>query len=368
MVQARRSVMNIKPYVPGKPIEEVKRELGLEGEIVKLASNENPIGPSGKVMEEIISSIPELNIYPDDGSFYLKDRLSELWNIPETMILIGNGSAELIHYIATAFVDKGEEVILSKPSFIMGKICAQLMDANVKEIQIGKDWRHNLDEILSSITDKTKIIYIDNPNNPLGTYLMPDEMDDFLKSVPNHVIVVLDQAYYEYLDDDIKFPSNEIIKKYPNTVVLHTFSKVYGLAALRIGYALSSEEVINYLSRVRLPFNVNAIAQKAAIYAISDEEHVQLSVKSNEKGMEYLKEAMDKRAREYLPSYSNFLTIKTPEGGKEIFDRLQKKGVIIRPLENYGMHDWIRVSIGLKKELEVFVEKFDEVISEIKGE
>ncbi len=368
MIHARRIIETIKPYIPGKPIEEVKRELGIEGKIVKIASNENPLGPSPAAMEAILKCVPDLHIYPDDSVFYLRRKLAHLWNIEEETILMGNGSAELIHYIATTFLEKGDEIILSKPSFIMGKISAQLMDANIKEIPIGKDYKHDLSAILSAITDKTKIIYIDNPNNPLGTYIEKNILETFLKDVPNNILILLDQAYYEYIEGKDKLMPDYILNKYSNVILLHTFSKVYGLAGLRIGYALGNKRIVNYLLRVKLPFNVNSIAQFAASKALDDKDHIKLSIEGNKKNMQYLTKEMDKRQRKYLPSYANFLTIYTPEGSIEVFERLQKKGVIIRPLKAYDMDDWIRVSIGLDEELKTFVDKFDEVINEIKGE
>jgi len=362
MELARKPVLGIKPYIPGKPIEEVKRELGIEGDIIKLASNENPLGPSPRAIEAVKKMLNSLHLYPDDASFYLKNKLSEHLNIPVDYIITGNGSVELIHLVAKACINPGEKVVLSKPTFIMGKIESQIFEAELVELPV-KGNRHDIDAIIDALDDKTKLLYIDNPNNPLGSMLTAEELDRVVKSLPENTLLVVDEAYREYITRE-DFPDTiDYVRKGLNVVVLRTFSKIYGLAGLRIGYGIARPEIINILLRVRLPFNVNSIAQKAAIAALEDTEHVERSRKLVEEGKRFLYKEFEKMGIYYIPSEANFVTIKLEMDAKEINSKLMKKGIIARPLNPYGLKNYLRITIGTLEENVKFIDALKEIIT-----
>ena len=362
MELARKSVLGIKPYIPGKPIEEVKRELGIEGDIIKLASNENPLGPSPKAIEAINRMLKSLHLYPDDTSYYLKNKLSEHLNIPVDYIITGNGSCELIHLVAKACINPGEKVVLSKPTFIMGKIESQIFEAELAELPV-KGNRHDIDAIIDALDNKTKLLYIDNPNNPLGSMLTAEELDRVVKSLPENTLLVVDEAYREYITRE-DFPETiDYVRKGLNVVVLRTFSKIYGLAGLRVGYGIARPEIINILHRVRLPFNVNSIAQKAAIAALDDTEHVERSRKLVEEGKRFLYKEFEKMGIHYIPSEANFVTIKLEMDAKEINSKLMKKGIIARPLNPYGLKNYLRVTIGTLEGNAKFIDALKEIIT-----
>ena len=362
MELARKSVLGIKPYIPGKPIEEVKRELGIEGDIIKLASNENPLGPSPKAIEAINRMLKSLHLYPDDTSYYLKNKLSEHLNIPVDYIITGNGSCELIHLVAKACINPGEKVVLSKPTFIMGKIESQIFEADLVEIPV-KDNGHDIGAIIDALDNKTKLLYIDNPNNPLGSMLTAEELDRVVKSLPENTLLIVDEAYREYITRE-DFPETiDYVRKGLNVVVLRTFSKIYGLAGLRIGYGIAGPEIINILHRVRLPFNVNSIAQKAAIAALDDTEHIERSRKLVEEGKKFLYKEFEKMGIYYIPSEANFVTIKLEMDAKEINSKLMKKGIIARPLNPYGLKNYLRVTIGSLEGNAKFIDALKEIIT-----
>jgi len=362
MELARKPVLGIKPYIPGKPIEEVKRELGIEGDIIKLASNENPLGPSPRAIEAIKGMLKSLHLYPDDTSYYLKNKLSEHLNIPVDYIITGNGSCELIHLVAKACINPGEKVVLSKPTFIMGKIESQIFEADLVEIPV-KDNGHDIGAIIDALDNKTKLLYIDNPNNPLGSMLTAEELDRVVKSLPENTLLIVDEAYREYITRE-DFPETiDYVRKGLNVVVLRTFSKIYGLAGLRIGYGIARPEIINILHRVRLPFNVNSIAQKAAIAALDDTEHIERSRKLVEEGKKFLYKEFEKMGIYYIPSEANFVTIKLEMDAKEINSKLMKKGIIARPLNPYGLKNYLRITIGTLEENVKFIDALKEIIT-----
>jgi len=362
MELARKPVLGIKPYIPGKPIEEVKRELGIKGDIIKLASNENPLGPSPRAIEAIKGMLKSLHLYPDDTSYYLKNKLSEHLNIPVDYIITGNGSCELIHLVAKACINPGEKVVLSKPTFIMGKIESQIFEADLVEIPV-KDNGHDIGAIIDALDNKTKLLYIDNPNNPLGSMLTAEELDRVVKSLPENTLLIVDEAYREYITRE-DFPETiDYVRKGLNVVVLRTFSKIYGLAGLRIGYGIARPEIINILHRVRLPFNVNSIAQKAAIAALDDTEHIERSRKLVEEGKKFLYKEFEKMGIYYIPSEANFVTIKLEMDAKEINSKLMKKGIIARPLNPYGLKNYLRVTIGSLEGNAKFIDALKEIIT-----
>lgn len=358
---ARPSVWKIKPYIPGKPIEEVKRELGIEGEIIKLASNENPLGPSPKAIEALKRAVEEVHLYPDDTCYYLKKKLASRLGVEENMIFVGSGSVEIIHYITTAFLNPGERVIMGKPSFIMGKIESQIMEGEVVEVE-AKNYTTDIDGMIKEMSEKTKIVYLDNPNNPLGSMVKKEDVEKLVKSAPEDTIVVIDEAYHEYIDRTKTPDSVGYIREGRNVIVLRTFSKIYGLAGLRIGYAISKPEIIDVLNRVRLPFNVGRLSQIAALAALDDEEHVERSRKLVEKEREFLYQEFEKLEIPYIRSETNFITIDTGKDGQEVFKELQRRGVIVRPLTPYGLPTHIRITIGTHEQNIKLMEALREVL------
>jgi histidinol-phosphate aminotransferase len=345
---ARRTVLNIKPYVPGKPIQEVKRELGLE-EVYKMASNENPLGPSPKGIEAIKQALSQLNRYPEASCYYLKNKLAEHWNLKPENFVIGNGSDELIILTLRAFLNPGEEVVVAKPTFLIYELASRIEGAEIKTVPM-KNFRYDLPAMLKEVTSRTKIIFIANPDNPCGTYLRGEELDDFLNRLPEDVIVFIDEAYYEYVDHISDFPDSlKYIHSRP-VIVTRTFSKIYGLAGLRVGYGMAHPEFIKYLDKVREPFNVNTLAQIAALNAIEDQDFVRKVKKLTLQGREYFSQKFAQLGLEYIESVTNFILIKVGEDADKICKFLLENGVIVRNMNGWGLKEYIRVTIGLEKE------------------
>lgn len=345
----REQVKKIKPYIPGKPIDELKREMGIEKEIIKLASNENPLGPSPLALKAMEEAIKEVNFYPDDNVYYLRKKLAEVIGVPKECIIVGNGSVELIHLVIKAFLNIGEKLIMSKPSFIMGKIEGSLFGGEIVEIDT-KDYCVNVDGIIKSIDERTKIVYIDNPNNPLGCIITSDDVDRIVKNVNENTLLILDEAYYDYIERDDFPDSLKYVKENKNVLILRTFSKMHGLAGLRIGFGISNKEIIDYLMRVKLPFNVNNIAQSAAIAAIDDIEHIEKTKKITKEGKNFLYKEFERLKIKYIPSEGNFITIEWKNDGMEIYKLLLKDGIIIRPLHQYELSNLLRITIGTEEQ------------------
>ena len=284
----RASVTKLRPYVPGKPIEDVKRELGLDDsiEIVKLASNENVLGPSPLAVQAMNRVLDDLWLYPDDSCYALKNKLAAFWKVDSNQIVVGNGSDEIIHFLGLAFLDRerGDEVIFAEPSFVQYRACALLADCNYHAVPLTADLRHDLRAMKAHVNERTRLIFIANPNNPTGTIVSHDEVTELLDGLPSHVVVVLDQAYYEYADGDKSADGLSFVRDGHNVVVLHTFSKAYALAGLRVGYGIANAEIAGYLQQVRGPFNVNTLAQAAAIASLDDAEQVLRACDLNEEG------------------------------------------------------------------------------------
>ena len=352
-------IKNFKPYKPGKPIDEVKRELKLK-EVVKLASNENPFGCSLFVKKAIEREAVNINRYPDGGVFYLRQDLAKFLSINPEEIIFGNGSNEIIDLITRTFVSEGDEVLAFQYSFIVYKLVTQLSGGIFKEVPVEEDLSRDLNKMLQSITEKTKVIFIDNPCNPTGLANLKEEMDEFIKNVPDNVLVVLDEAYFEYakghgVPDGTHYihPLNPKIPENKNVIVLRTFSKAYGLAGLRIGYGVSKKEIIEILERVRQPFNINHLAQIGAIEALKDQKFVEFSVNENEKGKEILYEGLERLNIHFYPTYGNFILFKI-QNSDEVYDRLLRNGIIVRPA--FGLVNHLRVSIGTEEENKKFLE------------
>ena len=352
-------VSKIKPYVPGKPVKELERELGIKGSI-KLASNENPLGPSKKAVEALrkfFQNGHELSRYPDSNGYYLKSAISERLNVDSDEIILGNGSNELIDIAVRTFVGPGDEAVMATPSFVAYSIAVKSVGGIIKEVPL-LDYRHDLAGIADAITDRTKIIFIANPNNPTGTINNRDEFERFMNRVPDGVLVIVDEAYYEYVMDS-EYP--DILNYFAggrDILILRTFSKAYGLAGLRIGYGIARKDIITEMNKIRGPFNTNTLSQLAAMHALTDDEHLKKSIEINEQGKKFLYRELDSMGITYVPTEANFVYMPLNTDSKNIYEALLRMGVIIRTV---GPRE-IRVTIGLPEENERFIEALKIVI------
>ena len=344
-MNACESILGLSPYQGGKPIEELERELGIKN-ITKLASNENPLGISKKVSDAIKDSLPNINRYPDGNAFELKKAISNKLSIKPEQISLGNGSNELLELIARVFVsESSDEVIFSEYAFVVYPLVTQALGATA-QVSPAKNFGHDLNAMLRLISSNTKLIFVANPNNPTGTLLSNEEIYSFLNQVPDHIPVVLDQAYFEYIDK--KDHAISWLQEFDNLIITRTFSKAYGLAGLRVGYSICSASISDYINRVREPFNVNHTAQIAAIAALADDEYLKESIKVNADGYEQLKIGFNLLELEYIPSSANFIAVRFNDA-MQIYNDLLHEGVIVRPVE---MKNYLRISIGTKQENE----------------
>jgi len=352
----REHVLRLQPYVPGKPIEEVKRELGLpdDFELIKLASNENVLGPSPAAIEAMQQAAAGIWLYPDDTCYTLKNRLAEFWKLTPEHFILGNGSDEIIHFLALALLEKEDEVVIADPAFVQYKAAAMMADCAYHMVPLTHDMRHDLPAMKAKVNDRTKIIFIANPNNPTGTTVSRAELEELLDGLPPRVVVVMDQAYYEYVEDGDSPEGIEYITSH-NVVVLQTFSKAYALAGLRVGYGIARPELIGYLQQVRGPFNVNSLAQAAAIASLDDAHQVARAQEVNGVGKKQLYAAFDAMGLEYAPTEANFILVNTGQPSKLVFQELLKGGVIVRTGDPFGMPTWVRVTIGTWEMNERFI-------------
>ena len=358
--KARREIFDLKAYVPGRPIEEVQRELGLS-DIIKMASNENALGPSPMAIEALKANLVGVHFYPDGNCFYLKERLSALYGIDASCLLIGNGSDEMLRLIAETFINSGDEVILAQNTFSEYEFTSTVMGAKCIKVKL-KDYRHDLEAMLKAVSEKTKIIYICNPNNPTGTIVQGSEIEAFMQQIPRDVLVIFDEAYSEYSDQDTFKSGLEYVKQMRNVIVLKTFSKIYGLAGLRIGYGLTTEEIADAVKRVSEPFNVNSLGQIAALAALDDHRHVENSLQMNSRGGDYFYDALSEMGLQYVPTQSNFILIDVKQDCQEVSKRMQLNGVIIRPCASFGYHTHIRVTIGTEEQNRRFIAALKKVL------
>ncbi len=357
----RKDILKLKAYIAGKPIEETKREFGLK-EVIKLASNENPVGASPKALKAVSNCLSGINRYPDAQGYYLKKKIAftiGLGLLPENIVL-GNGSDELIDVIIKTFVENDENIITAGITFLEYEIIARINGRRILTVPL-KDFKYDLQAISKKINNKTKLIFIANPNNPTGTYVNNKELNRFIKSLPDNVILVLDEAYDTFIDVDDYPKGIDYLNK--NVLVLKTFSKAYGLAGLRIGYCLADKKISAYMERVRQPFNVNSLAQAAANMALEDTEFLKKVREVNLKGKVYLYEFLDKMGIGYIPSVTNFILIDTRKDGLKVFKDMLKLGVIVRDMKQYNLDNFIRVTIGTSKENEAFIEAFKKVLN-----
>jgi len=356
---ASKGVQGLRPYQPGKPIEELEREYGIENAI-KLASNENPLGPSPHAIHALHRHLTGLSRYPDANGFTLKKALAKKFNINIDMITLGNGSNDVLELVARAFITPAHSVIFSEYAFIVYPIVAQAIGAKII-IPPAKEWGHDLTAIQAAIREDTRLIFIANPNNPTGTWVDKTSLRHFLNAVPENVLVVLDEAYFEYVEKP-NYPNGLAwLADFPNLIVTRTFSKIYGLAGLRVGYAVSHPDIADLLNRVRQPFNVNRSALLAAEIALDDTEHLEKTIAVNRAGMAQLTQAFEAMNLPYIPSIGNFVTVEVGQVA-EIYEKLLRQGVIVRPIANYGMPRHLRITIGTEDENTRFIEALKNIV------
>lgn len=346
--RANQGVQSLSPYQAGKPIEELERELGISN-IIKLASNENPFGFPESAKNAIRAQLDDLIRYPDSNGFELKQAIAKKFDLKPEQITLGNGSNDLIELVAHTFASSQDEIIYSQYAFIVYPLITKAINATAREIP-AKNWGHDLEAFLAAINEKTKLIYIANPNNPTGNFLTEAEIDAFLAKVRSDIIVVLDEAYTEFTAADERVDSFALLNKYPNLVVSRSLSKAYGLAGLRIGYAVSNPEIANLFNRVRQPFNVNSLALASAIAVMNDDAFVQKVAENNRQELQRYEAFCQQYGLEYIPSKGNFITIDFKQHAAPIYDALLREGVIVRPIAGYGMPNHLRISVGLPEE------------------
>lgn len=354
-------IRSIAPYQPGKPISELARELGLqESSIIKLASNENPLGVSPKAQAAIRDTLGGLALYPDGNGFELKQALSRHLNVDTDQLVLGNGSNDVLELAARAFLAPANSAVYAQHAFAVYPLVVQAMGCKGIEVP-AKNFGHDLDAMASAVRPDTRIVFVANPNNPTGTLAPAADMERFIAALPAHVLVVLDEAYNEYLRPEHRSDSLSWLRRYPNLLITRTFSKVYGLAGLRVGYAVGSAGVADLLNRVRQPFNVNSISLAAAAAALDDDDFVRKSYELNLAGMAQLTAGLKALGLEFIPSYGNFVTVKVGDA-KAVNSALLKSGVIVRPIAGYALPEWLRVSIGLESENARFLSSLKQAI------
>ncbi|MCI0504717.1 MAG: histidinol-phosphate transaminase [Gammaproteobacteria bacterium] len=363
---AAPGVKGLRPYQPGKPVEELEREYGISN-IIKLASNENPLGPSPLALDAIRQELDQLARYPDGNGFVLKQALSTKLGVPQSHITLGNGSNDILEIIVRAFATPDNDIIFSRHAFAVYPLVVKAINAKPVETP-AKDWGHDLDAMTEAVTENTRLIFIANPNNPTGTWLAGAALKAFIAGLPRHVIVVVDEAYFEYAIDPRMqaegYPDAlQWLDEFPNLIVTRTFSKAYGLAALRVGYAVSHPGIADLLNRVRQPFNVNHLALVAASAALNDAQHLDKGIHLNAVGMQQLVEGFDAMGLTFIPSVGNFISVDVGKEAAGVYDALLREGVIVRPVANYQMPNHLRVTIGLAQENARFLQSLQKVLA-----
>lgn len=358
-------VRAIAPYQGGKPISEVAREFGLdEAKIVKLASNENPLGMPESAKQAMLEALADIGRYPDSNGFELKQVITEKYDVPQDWITLGNGSNDILELAAHAFVQPGQSVVYAQYSFAVYPLATQAVGGRAIVVP-AKNYGHDLKSMAEAIDDSTRLVFIANPNNPTGTFLPAAEIEAFLKAVPQNVVVVLDEAYNEYLAPELQYESTTWVRQFPNLLVSRTLSKAYGLAGLRVGFGIAQPNVTDLMNRIRQPFNVNSMAQAAAVAALNDADFLKKSAKLNAEGYRQLTEAFDTMGLEYVPSSGNFVLVRvgdSDDAGARVNLALLKRGIIVRPVGNYGLPKWLRISIGLPDENAAFIDALKKVL------
>ncbi|MEP6809578.1 MAG: histidinol-phosphate transaminase [Chthoniobacterales bacterium] len=356
---ANPQLLDLAVYEPGKPIEETARELGVDpARIIKLASNENPLGPSPKAVAAMQSALANSHLYPDGGGYYLREALAAKLGLARENIILGSGSNEVLEFLGHAFLNQNDEVITAEHAFIAYKLIAAVFGARTIEIP-SPDLRHHLEPMLAAITPRTRLIFIANPNNPTGTLLSQREIDDFVAALPERVVVAFDEAYFEYVEqppDTLKF-----IREKKNVIVLRTFSKIQGLASLRVGYGMAHPELIQVLQKTRQPFNVNGLGQTAAVAALGDENHLRATKRVTDEGRAYLEKELADMRLEFVPGAANFVLVKVGDG-LAIFKALLLRQIIVRALKGYHLAEWVRISIGTMEQNRACIAALREVL------
>ncbi len=360
---ANEGVKSLSPYQAGKPIEELERELGITN-IIKLASNENPFGFPESAKQAIINQLNDLTRYPDANGFELKAAVSKKFGVAPNQVTLGNGSNDLLELFAHTFAGEKDEIIYSQYAFIVYPLVTKAINAVAREIP-AKNWGHDLEGFLAAINEKTKLIFIANPNNPTGNFLTEAEVDRFLAKVPENVIVVLDEAYTEFTAENERLNSFGLLQKYPNLIISRSLSKAYGLAGLRIGYAVSNPEIADLLNRVRQPFNCNSLALASAVAVMNDDEFVKKVAENNRLEMARYEAFCQAQGLEFIPSKGNFITIDFKQPAAPIYEALLREGVIVRPIAGYGMPNHLRISIGLPEENDRFFKALIKVLKDM---
>ncbi len=351
-ISYRKEMNNMQPYVPGKPIEDVQRELGLE-KITKLASNENPLGSSPLAKKAIQEALDGLYLYPDGNCGFLRKAISDHLAVEENQLVFGAGSDEIIGMLGQVFLSPGNEVLTAEQSFPRYDSAAHLMGSTIIKAPL-TNYTYDLETMKKYVTNNTKLIILANPNNPTGTYFTETALVDFLDHIPKNILVVLDEAYYEYAQAADYPQSLQLLNQYPNVIILRTFSKAYGLAALRVGYGIAAPEIVELVNRVRNPFNVNTLAQVAALASLQDQDFVKRSVTVNQKSKEYMYDQLEKLAIPFVPTQANFIMFDAQRPSQELFEAFQDHGFIIRPA--FGVPNWVRVTLGTMEQMTEFVD------------
>jgi len=358
----RKEVSNVRPYVQGKPAEEVQRELGLD-RIEKLASNENQFGPSPLAVTAMQKEVELCNFYPESVPIELAEKLAKRLNVTAENIAVGSSGESLIRLINLTFIEEGNEVLVMDPSFSIYESHAALLGGKTKNIPLKDDGSIDTDGMLNAITEKTKLIWLCTPNNPTGNIASQEQIDNMIRELPDHVVLILDEAYYEYACAFADYPKNntELVKDKENIIVLRTFSKIYGIAGLRIGYIIACAPIVKMINSLKLTFEVNRLAQVAAYAALDDEEYLQMVVSENKKALDTLSEYFTEKGWHYYKSFANFIWVDTGMDSKKLFEDLQKKGIIIRPGFLWGWDTWLRISTGTEEQMRFFIEKMEEI-------
>jgi len=361
----RPNILSIPVYKPGRPIEEIKRLYGLR-KIIKLASNENPLGPSPRALAIIAKAKKEINRYPDGSGFYLKKAIAQRLRVRDSNIIFGNGTNEILHMSSLAFVRKGDEVIFGSSSFVVYEMEGLIQEARIKKTRL-KDFRYDLKKISSSITKRTSVIFIANPNNPTGTFVTKDEVSEFMRTIPGHVLVVFDEAYAEYAPPTLFPDTLRYVREGRNVIVLRTFSKIYGLAGLRIGYGVAKSSIISAIEHVRQPFNTNTLAQKAALAALYDKEHLKKSFRLNREGIAYLSCEFERFGLKYVTSSANFILVHFGKIAGRLFQRLLREGIIVR---SFGgeLSEYLRITVGTPEQNRTFIRKLKKCLKKVEHE
>ena len=356
-----KGIDGLSPYEPGKPIEDLERELGIKN-AVKLASNENPVGPSPKIIDSIEKIVKETHRYPDGNATRLKAKISRKFNILENQVTVGNGSNDIIEFVARSFLGPNDSAVYSEHAFAVYPLVVRAVGAMGIEVP-AKNFSHDLEAMLDSIQENTKLIFIANPNNPTGSFIEQSELLNFLEKVPEEIIVLLDQAYFDYSSFETSDLEFDVLERFPNLVISRSFSKAYGLAGFRVGYSVSSIEIADYLNRVRQPFNANSLALYAAEIALDDDQFIKKCLELNFEQKQILFNGLQASGFECLPSRANFISFDCGEDSNDAFNKLLLEGVIVRSLRVYKMPNFLRVSVGLPEENLTFLEKIKSTLS-----